>query len=365
MPVLGGKMLSRRVLGLAFFTAALASCGEKGSSPSAGVSPPDAPGGVVAEAAVRSAVVSWTAPSGDGGSAILSYNVRAEPGDATATTESTQVNLEGLADGTTYTFVVQAMNAAGVGPWSGASAPVTTFTKPDAPTDVVGIPGDGRVSLVWAAPESDGGSPVTGYEVEIDPAVASASVAIVGTTATVRGLENDVAYTFQVRAISEVGPGPWSEPSAPVSAPTGKSRNNSLAFAFDAPVDGPPVSGISFTLRLPAGVSPFTTDGWTGEIFPAAIQAGPAVPGTPVVMGAFVESTRMVKVAVAVKPEHRWSGEFLRLVLLNQADSLTDADLAAIRASVSDYKVVGFDETTESSVPLTHVVETIIGFAAD
>ena len=44
-----------------------------------------------------------------------------------------------------------------------AAAYVNLADAPDAPTDVVATAGNASASLTWAAPASDGGSPVTGY----------------------------------------------------------------------------------------------------------------------------------------------------------------------------------------------------------
>lgn len=77
----------------------------------------------------QSATVSWTAPAGNGGASITAYRVTpfigyyAMPSTTFASTVTTQV-VTGLANGTTYRFKVTAINIAGPGAPSGASAPV-------------------------------------------------------------------------------------------------------------------------------------------------------------------------------------------------------------------------------------------------
>jgi hypothetical protein len=95
-----------------------------------GAGAPGAPTAVTAKADSTSAIVGWTAPSDDGGSAITGYTVTpfagatAQPStDVDAST--TQTRITGLADGTTYTFAVAARNASGTGAASAASAAVT------------------------------------------------------------------------------------------------------------------------------------------------------------------------------------------------------------------------------------------------
>ena len=90
---------------------------------------PGAPGTPSAVAGNASAVVSWTAPTSDGGSPITGYSVTsspvvAPPAGCTLVAALT-CNFTGLANGTAYTFKVKATNAIGTGPASAASAPVT------------------------------------------------------------------------------------------------------------------------------------------------------------------------------------------------------------------------------------------------
>lgn len=74
----------------------------------------------------RSVTVAWTAPASDGGAPIGSYLVTAAPGGATCTaTGTTSCTVEGLVNGSQYTFTVQARNAIGLGPSSARSKPVT------------------------------------------------------------------------------------------------------------------------------------------------------------------------------------------------------------------------------------------------
>ncbi len=92
-------------------------------------------------------------------------------------------------------------------------------SPPAAPDSLVATPGDGRVSLSWAAPD-DNGSPITGYTVVTTPPPDGGTVVHDGTSATVDGLTNGGTYTFAVAAVNAEGGGPAavSEPIMPVPA---------------------------------------------------------------------------------------------------------------------------------------------------
>jgi len=86
--------------------------------------------------------------------------------------------------------------------------PVNVVTIPSAPQNLTAVAGDGRVTLSWQAPESDGGSPITGYKVYWGTSSGSyTNVQNTGNvlTYTVTGLTNGQRYYFAVTAINSVG----------------------------------------------------------------------------------------------------------------------------------------------------------------
>lgn len=99
-----------------------------------GSEPPGPPTDVVATASDGAAVVSWTPPGTDGGHQVTSYRVLASPGDSTCTAAggTTSCRITGLDNETQYTATVVAGNAAGEGPPSAPSNPVTPFRSATA-----------------------------------------------------------------------------------------------------------------------------------------------------------------------------------------------------------------------------------------
>lgn len=88
-------------------------------------------------------------------------------------------------------------------------------TVPSAPTGVAATAGDGRATVSWSPPATQG-SPVTSYTVTAAPGGATVTVPAAETTATMTGLTNGTAYTFTVTATNSSGSGPSSAPSVPV-----------------------------------------------------------------------------------------------------------------------------------------------------
>lgn len=97
---------------------------------------PDAPVQIAATAGDGQATVSFAAPAENGGSPITGYEVTDATGTITATGASSPIIVEGLVNGTAYTFTVQAINRMGKSAASSESNSVTPV-KPVKPAEPV------------------------------------------------------------------------------------------------------------------------------------------------------------------------------------------------------------------------------------
>ncbi len=109
-----------------------------------------------------------------------------------------------------------AILAAGTAPVALAAvqAPQARVLNPGPPTGLTAIAGNGRVSLSWSPPTSNGGAAIIGYDVF--EGSTSVSGLVSGTSYTVTGLTNGTTYSFTVDAVN--GAQLHSAHSAPVSA---------------------------------------------------------------------------------------------------------------------------------------------------
>jgi hypothetical protein len=153
-------------------------------------------------------VVSWKPPSSTGGSPITGYVITASPGGKTVrTAKVTSYLVGGLVNGTAYQFTVAAVNKTGAGPESSPSAAVTTAPPavPGPARAVLAVAGFQEVVVSWTAPQSDGGTPVTGYKVTTSPATSAVTVSGDARSATVAGLSDGTAYRVVVATVNSVG----------------------------------------------------------------------------------------------------------------------------------------------------------------
>ncbi|MFZ4754590.1 MAG: fibronectin type III domain-containing protein [Miltoncostaeaceae bacterium] len=159
------------------------------------------------------------------------------PGDTTITTTLGATDGAGttLVPGATVAGIDTALSSWGL--TTGVQNPIVWSgprTAPTAPISVSAVAGDAAAVVSWSAPESDGGSAITGYTVTARPGGATCQTAT--TTCTVTGLSNGTAYTVSVIARNEIGPSPASADSAPVTPFADSAPVTPSAPAAESPV---------------------------------------------------------------------------------------------------------------------------------
>jgi hypothetical protein len=158
--------------------------------------------------------ITYTAPTNSGGNAIASYEYSTNGGSSYTNIGITQNNtyqITGLANGTTYTVSVRAINAIGN---SLASNSIQTipFTVPTAPILYAAEFGNQTIDISFSAPTSNGGNAIIGYNYSVD----GVTYANIGFPANnkyqITGLSNRTTYNVSVRAQNARGNSAASNP---------------------------------------------------------------------------------------------------------------------------------------------------------
>jgi hypothetical protein len=192
------------------------------SAPVPVIGAPGAPSSVNAiNSSPGTLTVNWTAPTDDGGSAILYYRIVASRTGAASITQytypsTTSATFAGLGDGT-YSAAVSAINSLSVGTdalsvpatVSGGGAGTAVTAQPGAPTLGAVVTGSyGVVTVNWSAPIDSGSSPVSYYRVVAAPNVGgSPHVFWAGNTTSLAIYLASGSYTVAVSAYNSSGLG--------------------------------------------------------------------------------------------------------------------------------------------------------------
>lgn len=226
---------------------------------------PSAVQGLVADGGpgVGEITVQWAAPADDGGCTIAAYRLETSTDGENWTvlqnTTTTSYVHTGLGDGATHRYRVTPFNCEGAGPEAYAEG--TTFDVPSAPLLLVASagPGAGEIALDWLAPESDGGTAVSHYNVYRNTTGGSFDLIASPTTTSYvdTGLAKDTTYGYYATAVNLVGEGPASTqaanttfdvPSAPQDLfATAGPGPGEVALSWSPPVDD---GGLPVTLYV-------------------------------------------------------------------------------------------------------------------
>jgi Glycoside hydrolase family 44 len=232
-------------------------CGGSGSSGGGGGpqgAAPSAPGGLAATAGNQQVSLTWNASSG-----ATSYNVKRAttsggPYTQVANATSTNETDASLTNGTTYYYVVSAVNAAGE---SANSSQVsgTPGAMPPVPTGLTATAGNQQVSLSWNASAG-----ATSYNVKRSTTSGSGYTQVANTTGTNdtdASLTNGTTYYYVVSAVNAAGESANSSQASATPAGTGAGIQATISVLSDRHTISPYVYGGSY----PASAAAITDSG--------------------------------------------------------------------------------------------------------
>ena len=190
-------------------------------SPPPVINPPSKPLNLEGTGGDEEVELSWDVPTDSGGALITGYVVEQSSSgtsgtfSSVATPTDTKVKIDNLSPNTKYYFRVAAKNSVGTGEFTD-SIEVSTEpnqTPPDPPTDLTVTGLVGEISLTWKKPGNNGGSLITGYNIERaadnngNPGTFTSLVTgITELSYLNKGIDGVKTYWYKVCAVNSVNP---------------------------------------------------------------------------------------------------------------------------------------------------------------
>jgi fibronectin type 3 domain-containing protein len=203
------------------------------------VEPPEAPTDVTATAGNNQVLIAWSAVPGATYYQVRRATNRRGPYVTAANVSRLSAVDNGVENGTTYHYVVHALNAGGRSAHS-VRISATPVPPPPPPARVTALAGNFRVSLTWEPVKT-----ATGYSIKrsTSPGGPFTTLSRVQTTSYLdSAVTNGTTYYYMVRSATGVIKGPLSPqvqatPTAPPLAPSGLSvtpGHSTIAIAWNA-----------------------------------------------------------------------------------------------------------------------------------
>ena len=232
---------------------------------------PSAPLDLKAQGGVGQITLAWSAPENDGGSDVIDYILmRGDQPDSIS--ELTEIGLDtvyadsGLSMGSTYYYMLLALNAAGAGDYACTSS--STLDVPSAPLGVTTHATFGAISVQWSAPVTDGGSPISGYRIYRGESPSDLFVLAYlsnGFSYSDLGLHPGITFYYAVAAVNSLGEGLLSQtcsatanataPSPPTNLTVSVSGNG-LSLRWSVPSSGGGAEIIAYRIYRASGGAP-------------------------------------------------------------------------------------------------------------
>ncbi len=215
-------------------------------------------------------VLTWVAPSNNGGAAVSSYTIVRSADNATtwsnvATGVTALTYIVSLPPkGATYQFAVIANNSAGASARSTSVSYSNAATVPAAPSvPALSWNTDGTLKVLWVAPNDNGGSAITGYKVQRLVGASFETVQITsGTTVNLAREAIGASYTIRVIATNAVGDSlpsgaavkvvPAAISSAPLNLTVTPSSTGRLQLTWEAPASAGGTAIIGYAVQYSA-----------------------------------------------------------------------------------------------------------------
>jgi fibronectin type 3 domain-containing protein len=279
-----------------YVVSAVNSGGESGTSGEASATPeptaPGVPSGLIASRGDRQVSLTWNAVSG-----AASYNVKRSTiaggpystiSGPSGTLTTTSYIDTGLTNGTTYYYVVSAVNGGGESANSTQVSGTPQPAIPAAPTGLAATPGNNQVALSWTAPAG-----AASYNVKRSTTSGSGYATISGPAGTLTttsfidpGAVNGTTYYYVVTAQNGGGESANSAqvsatPQPPIpAAPTALTPtpgSNQVALSWTAPAG--PVTSYNVKRGTVSG-GPYTTISTAGSVTTTSYTDSSALNGT-------------------------------------------------------------------------------------
>jgi hypothetical protein len=198
-------------------------------------------------------VFSWQAPENTGGAVVSSYRLEYSANGtswiAMAIVSGLTATVSSPPKGLTYSYRVFASTPAGLSDASNLVTVTIAASKPNSPSPrSLNFASDGSILLSWFAPGDNGGSPITGYRVEMSTNGTTFADLITTAgnvlTATAPKANAGVLVSFRIYAITALGESnassvfriqtPFLKPTAPLNF-TAVDNGSSVAVAWAVP----------------------------------------------------------------------------------------------------------------------------------
>ena len=218
--------------------------------------------------------VAWSYPEDDGGIPVLRYNIyRSETMGGPYTFIGTNTTAFGFQDttvlnGRTYYYVVTALNKYNESSYS-LEASASPVGEPTPPLNIEAVNGDNTATLNWTAPITDGGAPITQYNI-YRSSTQGGPYTLIGTNDSTTGyydtgVINGETYYYVVTAVNSYGESTYSDeqrlliantPLAPTNL-NGTFGDGQVILTWD-PADGRGFTVSNYTVyRRDPGASSF------------------------------------------------------------------------------------------------------------